>query len=29
VRMPAYLDPISEEEITQVAEWIDAGCPEA
>ena len=28
MRMPAYLDPISEEEINQVAAWIDAGCPE-
>ena len=28
MRMPAYLDPISEEDIDRVAAWIDAGCPE-
>lgn len=28
MRMPAYLDPVSDEEIAQVAGWIDEGCPE-
>lgn len=28
MRMPAYLDPVSDEEIMQVAAWIDADCPE-
>jgi len=28
MRMPAYLDPVSEEEITRISRWIDEGCPE-
>lgn len=28
MRMPAYLDPISDEDIDLVVAWIDAGCPE-
>ena len=28
MRMPAYLDPISEEDIARVVQWIDDGCPE-
>lgn len=28
MRMPAYLDPISDQDIDRVAAWIDAGCPE-
>lgn len=27
MRMPAYLDPVSDEDIARVAAWIDAGCP--
>ena len=28
MRMPAYLDPVSDEDIDRVVAWIDAGCPE-
>lgn len=28
MRMPAYLDPVTDDEIDRIAEWIDAGCPE-
>jgi hypothetical protein len=28
MRMPAYLDPVSDEEIARVVQWIDEGCPE-
>lgn len=28
MRMPAYLDPVSDAEIAQIAQWIDEGCPE-
>ncbi|EID16469.1 hypothetical protein C731_4679 [Mycolicibacterium hassiacum DSM 44199] len=26
-RMPAYLDPLSEDEIRLIEQWIDDGCP--
>jgi hypothetical protein len=26
-RMPAYLDPLSAEEISDIEQWIDQGCP--
>lgn len=28
MRMPAYLDPVTDEDIDKVAKWIDEGCPE-
>lgn len=28
MRMPAYLDPVTDDEIDRIVEWIDAGCPE-
>lgn len=27
MRMPAYLDPVSDAEIAQITQWIDDGCP--
>jgi hypothetical protein len=26
-QMPAYLDPVSQEEIINIEQWIDEGCP--
>lgn len=26
-QMPAYLDPVPAEEIRDIEQWIDAGCP--
>jgi hypothetical protein len=28
MRMPAYLDPVSDADIDRVVQWIDDGCPE-
>lgn len=27
MRMPAYLDPVTDEEISAIVQWIDDGCP--